>query len=171
MSTSKHIDIICVVALLCTLLVTVLFMNGEALGIAPVTDGDAGDGDSLFTANDLNAGWDSSDATRIELSGDGGSVKGNGAYILDGDVHILYAGKYVLSGELTDGSVIIDAEVDDKIWLLLDGVSLHCEDSAAILVEQADKVFLTLADGTENVISCGASWSEDAVSAKIDGAV
>ena len=169
MSTSKHIDLICVVALLCTLLVTVLFVNGKALGIAPMTDGDAGD--SPFTANDLNGDWDAGGATQITLTGDGGQVKGNGAYIQDGNVHILYTGEYVLSGELTDGSVIIDADDNDKVWLLLDGVSLHCEDSAAILVEQADKVFLTLADRTENTVSSGGSYSEEAVSAKIDGAI
>ena len=169
MSTSKHIDIICVIALLCTLLVTGLFINGRALGILPVTDDDTGDGP--FTANDLNGDWDTAGATQITLTGDGGSVKGNGAYIHDGSVHIVYAGKYVLSGELDDGSVIIDAEVDGKIWLLLDGVSLHCEDSAAILVEQADKVFLTLAEGTVNTVSGGASYSEKAVSSKIDGVI
>ena len=169
MSTSKHIDTICIVVLLCTLLVTGLFVNGRALGIGAVTDGDAGDG--WFTANDLNADWDASGATQITLTGDGGYVKGNGAYIYDGDVHIIYAGEYVLSGELTDGSVIIDADGDDKIWLLLDGVSLHCEDGAAIVVEQAKKVFLTLADGTENTVSGGASYSAEAVSAKIDGTI
>lgn len=171
MSTSKHIDTVCIVVLMCTLLVAGLFVNGRALGLGAVTDGDAGDGDSPFTANDLNADWDTSGATQITLTGSGGYVRGNGAYICDGDVHIIYAGEYVLSGELTDGSVVIDADGDDKIWLLLDGVSLHCEDSAAILVEQAKKVFLTLADGKPNTVSSGASYSEKAVSAKIDGAI
>ena len=166
MSTSKHIDIICIAALLCTLLLTGLFMNGRALGVA-VTGG----GDGRFTADDLDGDWDAAAAARITLTGGGGYVQGGGAYIRDGGVHILSAGRYVLSGELTGGSVIVDAGRDDRIWLLLDGVSLHCGDSAAIIVEQAKKVFLTLADGTENVISCGASYSEGAVSAKIDGAI
>ena len=171
MSTSKHIDVICAAALLCALLVTVLFINGKALGLSPLTGGDAGDGDGVFTPNDLDGGWDAAGATRITLTGDGGRVSGSGAYIRGGDVHIICAGKYVLSGELAAGSVIIDAGREDKIWLLLDGVSLHCEDSAAILVEQAKKVFLTLADGTENTVSGGPSWSDDAVSAKIDGVI
>ena len=171
MSTSKHIDIICAAVLVFALLLTALFVNGKALGLTPITDSDAGDGDGPFTANDLNGDWSGAGATRITLTGDGGRVSGSGAYILDGDVHILYAGEYVLSGELTGGSVIIDAGKGDKIWLLLDGVSLHCEDSAAILVEQAKKVFLTLADGTENFVSSGASYSSQAVSAKIDGAI
>lgn len=169
MSTSKHINLICTIVLLLTLIITGLFMGGEALGIAVITDEDAGD--SLFTSNDLNSGWDSSGATHITLTGDGGSVSGNGAYIHNGDVYIVYAGKYVVSGELTNGSVIVNADGDDKIWLLLDGVSLSCEDSGAIVVKQAAKVFLTLAEGTENVVSCGGEYSEDAVSAGIDGAV
>ena len=144
-------------------------MGGEALGIAVITDEDAGD--SLFTSNDLNGSWDSSSATHITLTGDGGNVSGNGAYIYNGDVYIVYAGKYVISGELTDGSVIVNADGDDKIWVLLDGVDLSCKDSGAIVVEQAAKVFLTLAEGTENVVSCGGEYSEDAVSAGIDGAV
>ena len=169
MGTHRHIDLVCVLATLAALVITVLFMNGEALGITALADGDADDGQ--FTANDLNADWDRTGATEIALTGDGGSVKGNGAYIYDGDVHIVYAGRYILSGELTGGSVIIDADGDDKIWLLLDGVSLHCDDSAALIVEQAKKVFLTLADGTENVISSGGEYTADAVSSGIDGAI
>ena len=169
MSTSKHIDLVCVVVLLCALLVTVLFINGKALGIQVMADADAGD--SQFTVNDRNADWDQTGATRITLTGDGGSVKGNGAYVADGDVHIVYAGKYVITGELSDGSILIDADGDDKIWILLNGVTLHCEDSAAIFVKQADKVFLTLAEGTENFISSGAEYSEYATSRSIDGAI
>lgn len=169
MSTSKYIDTICIVVLLFALLLTGLFMNGEALGITLIDDGDAGDGQ--FTTNDLNADWDSTNATRITLTGDSGSVEGNGAYVYDGDVHILNAGEYILSGELDGGSVIVDADGNDKIWILLDGVSLHCDDNAAILIEQAEKVFLTLANGTENSISSGAEYTAEAVSSGIDGAI
>ena len=171
MSTSKHIDLICAAALLLTLLVTVLFINGKALGIPAASDGGAGDGDGHFAADDLNADQAAAGAARITMTGDGGRVSGSGAYFLNGDVCIVCPGEYVLSGELADGSVIIDAGKEDKIRLLLDGVSLHCEDSAAIVVEQADKVILTLADGTENFVSSGVSYSSDAVSAKIDGAI
>ena len=170
MSTSKHIDVICIAALLGTLLVTGLFVNGRALGLAPLS-GEAGEGDSPFTADDLNGNWDAGRAARITLTGDGADVSGSGAYALDGSVFIVRAGEYVLSGELTDGSVIVDAEKEDQIRILLDGVSLYRENSAAILVEQADKVFLTLAEGTENTVACGASFSAEAAAGKIDGAI
>ena len=167
MSTNRHIDAICVVVTVLTVLLAILFMNGAALGIEPITDEDAGTGQ--FTANDLDGAWDASDAARIDLTGE--TITGNGAYIVDGDVHIVYAGRYVLTGTLADGSVIVEADGDDKIWLLLDGADIHCEDSAALLVEQAEKVFLTLADGTENVLSSGPAYGQDAVGAGIDGAV
>ena len=167
MSTNRHIDAICAVVTVLTVLLAILFMNGAALGIEPITDEDAGTGQ--FTANDLDGAWDASDAARIDLTD--GTITGNGAYIVDGDVHIVYAGKYVLTGTLAGGSVIVEADGDDKIWLLLDGADIRCEDSAALLVEQAEKVFLTLADGTENVLSSGPAYGQDAVSASIDGAV
>ncbi len=157
MSTSKHIDVICAIAAVLTLLLTILFMNGRAIGLTVLADEDAGDGQ--FTANDLRADWaDSADnTTQIVLSGDTASVNGNGAYVYGSDIHIVYAGRYIVSGELTDGSLIIDADGDDKIWILMNGASLRCSDGAAMVIEQAEKVFLTLADGTENVI---AGWEE-----------
>ena len=169
MAAHKHIDAICIAITVFTLLVTVLFMNGKALGITVMAGEDESAG--MFTENDLEVAWNTSSATRIRLSDEGSTVSGNGAYVYEGDVHIVYAGKYVLTGELSDGSIVIEADGDDKIWLMLDGVSIHCEDGAAIRVEQAEKVFLTLADGTENTLSSGSSYSEDAVSSGVDGTV
>ena len=93
MSTHRHIDLLCVAAVLLSLVLTALFCCGQALGIGILTDGDAEDGQ--FTKNDLNSAWDTSGATRITLTGTDGKVSGNGAYLTDGDVHIIYAGKYV----------------------------------------------------------------------------
>ncbi len=169
MATHRHIDAVCVVITVFTLLLTVLFMNGTALGIQAVSDEE--NSDAMFTQNDLNADWDTSGATKITLSDEGSTVAGNGAYVNGGDVHIVYAGKYLLSGDLSDGSVIIEADGDDKIWLMFDGVTLHCEDNAALRVEQAEKVFITLKDGTENTLSSGSSFSEEAISAGIDGTI
>lgn len=169
MSTSKHIDTICIAILIFVLILTVFFMSGEAF--IPVLAVNVSAGSDQFTADDLNANWDHSGATEITLTGDSGSVKGSGAYMYDGDIHIVYAGRYILSGELTDGSVIIDAEKSDKIWILLDGVSLHCNDNASLIIERADKVFLTLADGAKNSVSSGTEYTAEAISAGIDGVI
>ena len=170
MSTHKHIDAICIVIVLCTLIVAILFMNGETLGISVVSNEE--NSSEFFTENDLNSSWDTADATQISLSDDGKStVKGNGAYINDGDVYIVYGGKYRISGKLSDGQILIEANGNDKIWLMLDGVSVNCSDDAAVRIEQAGKVFFTLADGTENALSSGASYNDNAVSENVDGAI
>ncbi len=169
MAIHKHINTICIGISIFTLLLTILFMNGKALGIQAVAREE--NSDAMFTENDLDADWDITDATKINLSDEGSTVSGNGAYVDHGDVYIVYSGKYVLSGTLSDGSVIIEANGSDKIWLLLDSVSIQCEDNAAIRVEQAGKVFLTLQDGTKNTLSSGASYDGEAVSAGVDGTI
>ena len=67
-------------------------------------------------------------------------------------------GTYVLSGKLTNGSVIVDAPEDAKIQLVLGGVEIYSADFAAIYVKQADKVFITLNADTENILSNGGSF-------------
>lgn len=169
MSTHKSIDIICIAAALLAVILTVLLTGGGSLGIITVMGAEAGN--DLFTANDLNADWDTSSATKITLSDSGSTISGNGAYTYEGNIYIVYAGRYVLTGELTNGSIIIDADKNDKIWISLNGVTLHCEDDAAIRIEQADKVFLTLADGTENTISSGAQYNEESLASGVDGVI
>lgn len=169
MSTHKHFNKICYAVLAVTLVITVLFMNGKALGILVMTNVDSES--DMFTSNDLNADWDSSDAAEIILSDNNSTINGNGAYIYDNNLYIASAGKYILSGNLSDGSIIINASSDDKIWMLFNDVSIHCSDCAAIQIEQADKVFLTLADETENTLASGSEYNTDAVSSGIDGTV
>ena len=168
MSTSKHIDKICIILVVVMLLLTVLFMCGEYLGIEVIKQDDENE---RFSQNDLNSDWQSDSATQITFSGDSAKINGNGAYFANGNVHIIYAGKYILSGELSNGSIIVDADGDDKIWLMMNGVSLNCDDNAAIIVEQADNVYLTLKSDTENTIKTGKEYSFEAKQSGIDGAI
>ena len=170
MSTHRHIDAICVAVLIVTLLITVLFMNGEALGIRVIVDEDAEEhgGDFWFTANDRDGTWDTAGATVIMLNGNTATVSGGGAYVYDGDVVISSAGKYVLSGTLSDGCVLVDTNNSAKVWIRLDGVDITCSDGPCLDVEQADKVFLTLADGTANSMTT-TEFSTEAQEAGKDG--
>ena len=174
MSTNKQFDRIAAVVMALALLLTVLFINGEALGLEKVIDEDAERYESatLFTANDLNGDWDASKATAtITLSGDRAKIRGNGAYFMGGSVVITGAGYYVFSGSLDDGSIIVDAYESSKVFLLLDGVTLYRSDDACLRVERADKVFLTLAEGTENRMESGADYSEAALDGKTGGTI
>ncbi len=173
MSTHKNFDKICVAVLIVTLLLTLLFINGEQLGIQVVVDEDdeAHSGSVYFTANDLNGEWSTDGATVITLNGESAAVSGSGAYAYDGGVVISSAGLYVLSGTLSDGSIVIDAHNNSKVWLLFDGVELSCSDDACLRVDQADKVFLTLAAGTENSMTGPVVFSDAAVADGTDGVI
>ena len=91
--------------------------------------------------------------------------------MLYGDVIISQTGKYVISGALQDGSIIVRAKKNSKVWLLFNGVEINCSDDACLRVDQADKVFLTLADGTENSLVSGADYSETALADGTNGVI
>ena len=174
MSTHKNIDRICVVVLVLTLLVTVAFMNGEKLGIRVVADEDAESysGSTYFTENDVDGDWaDNAYTTYITMDGSGGTIDGNGAYFLDGDLVISNGGWYVLTGTLEDGKIIVDAHDSSKVWIRLNGVTVRCSDDACLRVDQADKVFLTLAEDTENSFSSGTDYSEEALADNTGGTI
>jgi len=165
MVSGRHIDKVTVIVLACAIFVTVLFMNGEALGMEKIVDEDTESytGTEHFTKNDLDGTWDDGDATQIILEGDAAKIIGTGAYELDGSVYITTGGYYTVSGVLTDGSLIVDAYQSSKVWIMLDGAQISCSDDAALRVDQADKVFLTLKEGTQSTLSSGADYSAEAI--------
>ncbi len=173
MSTHKHIDKICVVVTLLSLILALLFMNGEAFGIERIVDEDreANSDSAYFTASDLDGEWNDSTATKITLDKDSASISGNGAYAYDGGVVINNAGWFTISGQLTDGSIVVNAASGSKVWIRLNGVKVNAQDTAALIVKQADKVFLTLAEGTENTFTSGTEYTDDAVNEGISGVI
>ena len=124
----------------------------------------APDVSEYFTARDLSGAWD--DAVAITLNGDSAACEDGSVLIDGGKVTITAEGVYLLSGTLTDGSIIVDSE--EKVQLVLAGVSVTSADSAALLVENADKVFVTLAEGTENFLANGGAFAGEE---GVDGAV
>ena len=173
MPRRKHIDVVCVAAIAFGVVLTILFMNGERLGLTTVVDADseAHSDDGYFTENDLVADWDTSSATTVTLKGDTAAIEGPGAYVYDGNVVIGGSGAYVVSGELTNGSLVVDASENSKVWILLDGVTIRNEDDACVVVDEADKVFLTLAEGSSNSLCSGATYSDGALEDGTDGVI
>lgn len=80
--------------------------------------------------------------------------------ILNGEtVTLTEEGVYIIRGSLTDGMVIVDAADTAKVQLVLDGVTISNSRGAAIYVREADKVFLTLAEGSANTLINGGSYT------------
>ena len=123
----------------------------------------------IVTDRDLEGTWEEDGATKISLSDDGCAVDGAGAVADGTTVTITAGGTYVLTGQMSAGQVVVNAD-GEKVQLVLDGASVTSTDSAAILVRTAKKVWLTLADGTQNKLATSDSFAEDD-EYSIDGAV
>lgn len=106
----------------------------------------------MFTDRDREVGYDEESTVTIELK-DGASTAQSESVVVEGDViTITEEGSYILSGTLTDGQIIVAAK-DAKVQLVLNNVDITCEDSAALYISDADKVFVTSLDGTTNSLS------------------
>ena len=114
----------------------------------------------IVTDRDLEGTWEEDGATKISLSDDGCAVDGAGAVADGTTVTITAGGTYVLTGQMSAGQVVVNAD-GEKVQLVLDGASVTSTDSAAILVRAAKKVWLTLADGTQNKLATSGSFAED----------
>ncbi|MDY4139934.1 MAG: carbohydrate-binding domain-containing protein [Eubacteriales bacterium] len=107
--------------------------------------------ENQFTAGDLEPAAPE-DATPIVLD-DGAADEGAGYTLKDGVLTITDGGSYLLSGEVHNGQILIRAGADDKVRLLLNGLTLTADGCAAIEAAKADKVFITTLEGTENAIT------------------
>jgi len=112
----------------------------------------------MFTKRDLSGTYEESEAVKITLSGKTATCDSSNVHIEDGVVTIKAAGVYVLSGTLTDGTVVVDAGDDDKVQLVFDGVSITAADYAVIYAKNADKVFVTLTEGSENTLTVSGDY-------------
>ena len=108
--------------------------------------------DDMFTDRDKEVGYDEDTATAITLSDNASSCDSSSVSISDNTITITDEGTYLLTGSLSDGQVIVNAD-DKKVQLVLDSVDINCDTSAALYVKAADKVFVTLASDSENTLS------------------
>ncbi|SDC15628.1 protein of unknown function [Paenibacillus sp. UNCCL117] len=113
---------------------------------------------ATFKEADLKADWSQETAIKIQLNGADAAIDGSGAKAAGGGVVITAPGTYVLSGKLSDGQIIVEAGDKDDVQLVLNGVDLRSSDSAPLYVKAADKVILTLQEGTENTVSDGETY-------------
>lgn len=116
-----------------------------------------------YSKRDMDASFDESSAAKITLSGDSASVSGSGAVAEGSAVTISTAGTYIVSGNLTDGSITVTTSENDKVQIVLNSVKIASSSGPAIDIQSADKCFITLAEGTQNSLSDGSVFtSEDA---------
>ncbi|MSR94334.1 carbohydrate-binding domain-containing protein [Clostridiaceae bacterium 68-1-5] len=108
--------------------------------------------DTMFTERDLDSTYDEASATKVQLSDAGSTAEGEGVTVEGNVIRITEEGTYLLSGTLSDGQIQVEVEDTVKVQIVLDGVSISNASNAPIYIKQADKVFVTLAEGSENTL-------------------
>ena len=127
-----------------------------------------------YTDRDMAGTWDEKEATTITLFGANITVAGQNAAKVEtndaGLVTITGEGVYILTGSY-EGQIVVAADKSEKVQLVLNGVAITNENSAGIWVKTADKVFLTLAEGTANTVTTGDSFTFEVGEDEPDAAV
>ena len=105
------------------------------------------DGSSLFTDRDNAQTADLSEAETYTVK--------------DGEnITITKAGVYVIKGEAKNVTIRIETEDEDKVQIVLDGVTITNDSTPVIYVVNADKVFVTTTD-SENKLSVTGTFTKD----------
>ncbi len=126
---------------------------GPSAAVTQTVSSDTSGEDEMFTDRDKEIGYSETESTLITLQDGDTGIKGDGAKAKDNIVTISKEGTYILSGSLSNGQIVVDASDDAKIQIVLKGADITNESSAAIYVKNADKVFITSANGSQNTLS------------------
>jgi len=132
--------------------------ENQSVSSNPASTDFAQDISDMFTDRDYRTEYEENKSAVIQLNGDSATCSSNAVRISGGMVTITDEGTYIISGTLNDGMIIVDADEKDKLQIVLNGVDITGKTSAALYILEADKVFVSLAEGTKNVLSNGGSF-------------
>lgn len=105
----------------------------------------------MFTERELAGTYEESGAVYVTLSDDGITGETAGVAINGQTMTITAEGTYIFSGTLSEGQIVVDAD-NAKVQIVFDNVDITCASSAAVYVKSAEKVFVTLAEGSQNTL-------------------
>ncbi len=110
---------------------------------------------SKATPHDTSADLDYAAAALVEIKLSDSSISASNPNVkVEGTTAtISAAGTYQISGNLSDGQIIVDTADKDLVRLILNGVTIHSSSSAPIAIMQAEQVAVILADGSQNTLS------------------
>lgn len=112
----------------------------------------------MFTDRDHEYDYDTEECITVRLEGDTAIASSDAVKIQGGTVTLTEDSSYYITGTLENGMLIVNPPDTAKMQIVFDNVSIHSETSAALYILSGDKVFLTLADGSENVLSSGETF-------------
>ena len=105
------------------------------------------DTEEMFTKRDLNQTPDLDDAEII-------TVENDKTYTIS------EAGTYVFTGTAANSTIKVEADKEDKVQLVLDGLSITNDDFPAIYVVSCDKCFITTSEANSSLKVTGSFVSD-----------
>ena len=85
--------------------------------------------------------------------------------------NITEQGTYILTGEITDQTVTVDAGDSARVELIMDNAVISNSAGPAVYVRSADEVVITLKEGTASSLSDGSSYSMTDGQTTVDAAI
>ena len=123
-----------------------------------------------FSEKDVEVIYNDSEAETLTLNGNS-AVSSSSSVKIDGSIITIRSkGTYVISGTLDDGYIVVNAGDTDDVRLVFKDASITSSDYAALYCLNADNIYITLEEGTQNrLISSGEFDSKD--NNNVDGAI
>lgn len=104
--------------------------------------------------------------TKVEIEGTGVTTTGN-------TIKINSEGTYYITGSISDGNILIEAEENDEVQLLLDNASITSKTTAPINGVKSEKLTITLVENSINTITDSDSYTNltDVENSEPDGTI
>lgn len=122
---------------------------------------------STFKSSDEYTDWSSESHTEIKGEGSSVSISGSGITAEGCRMVITQPGTYVFSGSVEDGSITVSVPDSSKVRIVFSGFTLSCSDGPAVDIESADKVTISLSNGTKNSLSDSGTRSDETLTAAV----
>ena len=127
------------------------------------------DTSSMFSERDTENSFDESKAEVIKLNKNSVDSSADGVSLKDSVLTFSKEGVFVLKGSF-EGQIAVNAPDTAKVQLVLDGVQISCENSAAIYAKNADKLFVTANENSTNKLSSSGTFKSDG-DTNVDGVI
>lgn len=125
-----------------------------------------------YSDEELTGEWKDYDA-KITLNNTSILIEGKGITNVGNTITITSAGTYYITGNLLDGNILIDANKNDEVQIVLDNVTITSSTTVPINCLKSGKLTITLADNSQNSLIDSNSYTDftDTEDSEPDGTI
>lgn len=159
--------------------------NGVVPGVEAFTDSSASDNESSVSADgdmmppaaiytisdnmstklskyDQLTYYNKDTATIIEATEEGIVISGEGAFQTGNDINLVEEGTYIIKGIFENNSFKVNGESKNKYHVVLENAQITCNYSSPVYASNGDKLIITVADNTDNMLNDSVNHANDA---------